>query len=44
MSAILFHNNGDGTFTDVTQAAGIDEAFGAGMGIICADFNDDVLL
>ena len=44
MSAILFHNNGDGTFTDVTQAAGIDKAFGAGMGIICADFNDDNLV
>jgi hypothetical protein len=41
MSAILYHNNGDGTFTDVTHVAGIDKAFGAGMGIICADFNDD---
>ena len=40
-SAILYHNNGDGTFTDVTRAAGIDQAFGAGMGILCADFNDD---
>ena len=35
-SAILYHNNGDGTFTDATHAAGIDKAFGAGMGIICA--------
>ena len=43
VSAILYRNNGDGTFTDVTQAAGIDKAFGAGMGIICADFNDDSL-
>lgn len=44
MSAILFHNNGDGTYTDVTHAAGIDKAFGAGMGIICADFDDDSLV
>ncbi len=40
-SAMLYHNNGDGTFTDVTAVAGIDKAFGAGMGIICADLNDD---
>ena len=40
-AAILFRNQGDGTFKDVTKKAGIDQAFGAGMGIICADFNDD---
>jgi len=42
--SILYRNNGDGTFSDVTGAAGIDRAFGAGMGIICADFNDDTLV
>ena len=44
VSAILFHNEGDGTFSDVTQAAGIDKAFGAAMGILCADLNDDSLV
>lgn len=44
MSAILYHNNGDGTFTDVTKKAGIDKAFGAGMGILCVDANDDGLV
>jgi hypothetical protein len=36
----LYRNNGDGTFTDVSEAAGITQAYGAGMGIIW-DFNDD---
>lgn len=44
MSAILYRNNGDGTFSNATQAAGIDKAFGAGMGIICADINNDSLI
>ena len=44
MPAILYRNNGDGTFRDVTKEAGIDAAFGAGMGIVCADFNDDHLV
>ena len=44
MSAILFRNNGDGTFTDVTKVAGIDKAFGAGMGVVCADLSGDDLV
>ncbi|HEY6243733.1 MAG TPA: CRTAC1 family protein [Pyrinomonadaceae bacterium] len=37
----LFHNKGNGSFEDVTAAAGIDKEFGHGLGIVTADFNDD---
>ncbi len=40
----LFHNRGDGTFEDVTESAGIAKAYGAGLGVVAADFNDDGLL
>jgi len=37
----LFHNNGDGTFTDVSKAAGVSDPEGYyGMGVIWADFNN----
>src|SRR5947207_6983641 len=39
--AHLFHNRGDGTFEDVTEAAGIGAALGPGLGVVCADFNGD---
>ena len=39
----LYRNNGDGTFTDVTKAAGMDVAFGNGLGNVAADFNGDGL-
>jgi enediyne biosynthesis protein E4 len=37
----LYHNNGDGTFTDVTHPAGIHRARGRGLGVAWLDFNDD---
>jgi hypothetical protein len=38
----LYRNRGDGTFEDVTASAGIlRNAYGAGLGIVCADFNGD---
>jgi hypothetical protein len=37
----LFHNNGDGTFTDVSKAAGVSDPSGYyGLGVIWADFNN----
>jgi hypothetical protein len=39
---LLFHNNGDGTFTDVSKAAGVDDPHGYyGLGTVWSDFNDD---
>jgi len=38
---VLFRNNGDGTFTDVTREAGIDGHAGNGMGMVCADYDND---
>jgi hypothetical protein len=36
----LFHNNGDGTFTDVSKQAGVDDPNGYyGLGVLWADFN-----
>jgi enediyne biosynthesis protein E4 len=37
----LFHNNGDGTFTNVAKSAGVDDPSGYyGMGVVWADFNN----
>jgi enediyne biosynthesis protein E4 len=39
---ILYHNNGDGTFSDVSEAAGIFRANGTyGLGVLTADFDND---
>src|SRR5262249_10221850 len=37
----LFHNNGDGTFTDVSQSSGIAELRGKSLGVVATDFNND---
>jgi hypothetical protein len=39
----LFRNNGDGTFSDVTRAAGV-EGHGWGCGAVAADYNNDGLV
>jgi enediyne biosynthesis protein E4 len=37
----LFHNNGDGTFTEVSKKAGVDDPSGYyGLGVVWADFNN----
>ena len=35
---VLYHNDGDGTFTDVSGASGIGAVPGKGLGLIAADF------
>ena len=37
----LFENNGDGTFTDVTEQAGIAAMSGRGLGVVCLDLTGD---
>ena len=39
----LFHNNGDGTFTDVAKQAGVLD-FSGGMGLAFGDFDGDGLI
>ena len=38
---ILYRNNGDGTFTDVSEESHISRYIGKGMGISFADYDDD---
>jgi hypothetical protein len=42
--SILYRNNGDGTFTDVTKEAGIWKPGGRGMSATIADINNDGLM
>jgi len=37
----LFRNNGDGTFTDVSKAAGIANSSGKGLGVTFCDYDRD---
>src|ERR1019366_3132983 len=37
----LYRNNGDGTFTDVSQETGIAAVQGKGMGVVFADYDGD---
>jgi hypothetical protein len=37
---VLYRNNGDGTFTDITREAGITKA-GNGLGVVFGDYDDD---
>ncbi|MBZ5701843.1 MAG: CRTAC1 family protein [Acidobacteriia bacterium] len=37
----LYHNNGDGTFSDVTEKMGIDKESYYGLGVIWADYDGD---
>ena len=41
MADRLFHNNGDGTFTDVSAKAGIANPSGKGLGVVFCDFDRD---
>lgn len=37
----LFRNNGNGTFTDVSVESGVASSRGTGMGMVCADCDND---
>jgi hypothetical protein len=37
----LYHNNHDGTFTDVSVSSGLGKPESKGMGVVLADFNND---
>jgi hypothetical protein len=37
----LFHNNGDGTFTDVSRESGVARVPAKAWGVVAADFNND---
>jgi hypothetical protein len=41
VSNLLYHNNGDGTFTDVSSKAGIVNQNGKGLGVSFADYDGD---
>ncbi len=40
-TSVLYHNNGDGTFTDVSAKAGISRMIGRGLGVAFADYDHD---
>lgn len=40
-ASFLYHNNGDGTFTDVTKGTDIAKAMGKGLGVVATDLDND---
>ena len=40
----LFHNNGDGPFTDVSMESGIGKVLGKAWGVVATDINNDGLM
>ena len=40
-ASFLYHNNGDGTFTDVTKGTDIEKSIGKGLGVVATDINND---
>jgi enediyne biosynthesis protein E4 len=44
MASWLFHNNGDGTFTDVSRQTGIASNPGKAWGVVATDINNDGFL
>ncbi len=37
----LYHNNGDGTFSEVSAGTGIAKSMGKGLGVVATDINND---
>jgi enediyne biosynthesis protein E4 len=42
--SLLYHNNGDGTFTEVSAGTDIQRALGKGLGVVATDINGDGLM
>jgi enediyne biosynthesis protein E4 len=40
-ASFLYHNNGDGTFTEVSKGTAIAKAMGKGLGVVATDINND---
>jgi hypothetical protein len=40
-ASFLYHNNGDGTFTEVGKGTAIASALGKGLGVVATDINND---
>ena len=38
---VLWHNQGDGTFRNISTQAGIEQVTGAGLGVVCQDMDGD---
>ena len=41
MPSWLFHNNGDGTFSDVSRESGVAKSLGKAWGVVACDVNND---
>jgi hypothetical protein len=41
LASSLYHNNGNGTFTDISAASGIGAKRGNGLGVVIGDYDDD---
>jgi hypothetical protein len=41
--SFLFHNNGDGTFTEVSKGTDIQKSLGKALGVVATDINNDGL-
>jgi len=44
MASWLFHNDGDGKFTDVSKSSGIGNHLGKAWGVVATDINNDGLM
>ena len=38
---VFYRNNGDGTFTDVSEKSGVGATNGKGLGVVCGDIDND---
>jgi hypothetical protein len=41
LASVLYHNNGNGTFSDISAAAGIAGHRASGLGVVIGDYDDD---